>query len=84
MKEEKKRGTHRLRPHDGLAAGVGAHAPEGPEHVVRQDVDAAVVGLEVVNLLLEDEGPQVLAQELDHVERVVEAGAVAGEAAQRP
>lgn len=43
-----------------------------------------MVGLEVVDLLLEDEGPQVLAQELDHVERVVEAGAVAGEAAQRP
>lgn len=38
-----------------------------------------MVGLEVVDLLLEDEGPQVLAEELDHVKGIVEAGAVAGE-----
>lgn len=40
-----------------------------------------MVGLQIINLLAEDERPDVLAQELDHVERVGEAGAVAGEAA---
>jgi hypothetical protein len=36
-----------------------------------------VVRLEIVNLLLEHDGPQVLAQELDHVEVVREARPVA-------
>lgn len=38
-----------------------------------------MVGLEVVDLLLEDERPEVLAHELYGVEGVVEARAVAGE-----
>lgn len=38
-----------------------------------------VIGLEVVNLLLEEDGPQVFAEELDHVEVIDEAGTVAGE-----
>lgn len=63
-----------------MGAGVDAHAGEGAEGVVGEDVDAAVVGLEVVDLLLEDEHPEVLADELDGVEGVVEAGAVAREA----
>lgn len=39
-----------------------------------------MVRLQVVDLLAEDERPDVLAQELDHVERVGEAGPVAREA----
>lgn len=39
-----------------------------------------MVRLQVIDLLAEDERPDVLAQELDHVERVGEAGPVAGEA----
>lgn len=42
-----------------------------------------MVSLEVVNLLLEDQHPQVLAHELDSVEGVVKARAVAGEAGVR-
>ena len=71
--------TYRLGPQDGLAPGIGAHARQGAERVVGQDVDAAVVRLEVVDLLAEDQHPQVLAHELDGVEGVVEARAVAGE-----
>ena len=73
----RKKKTYRLGAGDGAAAGVGAHAREGAEGVVGEDVDAAVVGLEVVNLLAEHEHPQVLAYELDRVQRVVEPGAVA-------
>lgn len=82
-KKTEPRITYRLGPNDGLAAGLGAHARKRAEGVVRQHVDAAVVGLEVVDLLLEDEGPEVLAEELDDVERVVEARPVAREAASR-
>lgn len=39
-----------------------------------------VVRLQVVDLLAEDEHPEVLAEELDHVEGVVEAWAVPREA----
>ena len=42
-----------------------------------------VVRLQVVDLLAEDEHPEVLAEELDHVEGVVEARAVPREAAAR-
>lgn len=72
--------TYRLRPYHGLPPGLGTHPRERPERVVRQDVDAAVVGLEVVDLFPEDEGPEVLADELYGVEGVVEARAVCGEA----
>lgn len=78
--EEKKGATYRLRFEDGLATRFCAHAGERPEGVVGQHVDAAVVGLEIVDLLLENEGPEVFAEELDDVESVVEARAVAGEA----
>ena len=40
-----------------------------------------VVRLQVVDLLAEDEHPEVLAEELDHVEGVIEARAVPREAA---
>jgi hypothetical protein len=40
-----------------------------------------MVRLEVVNLLAKDKHPEVLAEELDHVEGVVEARAVPREAA---
>lgn len=42
-----------------------------------------VVRLQVVDLLAEDEHPEVLAEELDHVEGVVEARAVPRESATR-
>lgn len=71
--------TYRLGPQDGLAPGIGTHARQGAERVVGQNVDAAVVRLEVVDLLAEDQHPQILAHELDGVEGVVEARAVAGE-----
>lgn len=45
--------------------GVERHAGEGFESVVGEDVDAAVVGFEVVDLLAEEEGPEVFAEELD-------------------
>ena len=41
--------TYRLRARDGLAACFGAHAREGPEGVVCEDVDAlwwVVLGIE--------------------------------------
>lgn len=38
-----------------------------------------MIRLEVVNLLLEEDGPQVLAEEFDHVEVVGEAGTVTRE-----
>lgn len=98
--------TYRLRAHNGLPAGLGAHAREGAEGVVCEDVDALyicmrtrrisiprpfrsterrrkhaypVIRLEVVDLLPEHQRPQVLAEELDHIERIVEAWAVARE-----
>ena len=45
--------------------GVERHAGEGFESVVGEDVDAAVVGFEVVDLLAEEEGPEIFAEELD-------------------
>lgn len=39
-----------------------------------------MVGLEIVDLLAKDEDPEVLAEELDHVEVVGESWSVAGEA----
>lgn len=43
----------------------------------------SVIGLEIVNVLSKDEGPQVFAEKLDHVEGVVEAGSVARESVLR-
>ena len=43
----------------------------------------AMIRLEIVNLLLEEDGPEVFAQEFDDVEAVDEAGAVAGESGGR-
>lgn len=48
---------------------IEAHPAEGLEGVVGQDVDAPVVRLEVVDLLPEEEGPEVFAEEFDGVER---------------
>ena len=38
-----------------------------------------MIRLQVIDLLPENQGPHILAEELDHVERVGEAWAVAGE-----
>ena len=60
--------------------GVERHAGEGFESVVGEDVDAAVVGFEVVDLLAEEEGPEVFAEEFYAVEGGGGAWGVAGEA----
>ncbi|KAJ6264776.1 LOW QUALITY PROTEIN: hypothetical protein Dda_0928 [Drechslerella dactyloides] len=67
--------------------GVDAHCAEGAADDAAGELEELetirsypMVGLEVVDLLAEDEVPDVLAQELDHVQRVREAAAVAGEA----
>jgi len=39
-----------------------------------------MIRLQIINLLPEHQRPQILAQELDHIERVGEAWAVAREA----
>lgn len=57
---------------------VEAHPRQGLEGVVGEDVDAAVVGLEVVDLLAEEEGPEVFAEEFDRVEGGGGAGGGAG------
>lgn len=64
---------------NGLAACLRAHARKRAEGIIGQNVDSAVVRLQVVNVLAKDEGPEVFAEELDDVEGVVEARAVAGE-----
>ena len=71
--------TYRLRPNDSLPARVGAHPRQRTEQVVGEHIDAAVIGLEVVDLLLEDERPEILADKFYRVKGVVEARAVAGE-----
>lgn len=38
-----------------------------------------MVGLEIINLLAEEQGPHLLAKEFDHVEGVHEAWSIAGE-----
>lgn len=59
---------------------VVGHAGQGFEGVVGQDVDAAVVCFQVVDLLAEEEGPEVFAEEFYAVEGGGGAGGVAGEA----
>jgi hypothetical protein len=59
--------------------GVEAHAAERLEGVVRKHVDAAVVGFEIVDLLAEEESPEVFAEEFYYVEGGRWAGCVAGE-----
>lgn len=46
---------------------VNAHATDRLEALVRQHEDAAVVGLQVVDLLAEKQRPEVFADELDAV-----------------
>lgn len=72
--------THRLCPHNSLPAGIRAHPRQRSKHVIGEYIDASVVGLEVVDLLLEHQGPEILAQELDHIEGIVEAWPVSREA----
>lgn len=66
--------THRLcaiqrflrRFHAGFP--VHAHAADGLKALVGQHEDAAVVCLEVVDLLAEEKGPEILADEFDAVQ----------------
>jgi hypothetical protein len=65
--------THRLRPTQRLLRGfdagfpVDAHATDRLEALVRQHKDSAVVRLEVVDLLAEEQRPEVFADEFDVV-----------------
>jgi hypothetical protein len=52
---------------------------EWMEAVIGQDEDAAVVGLEVVDLLAEEDEPEVFAEEFDDIEGGLRAGGVGGE-----
>lgn len=60
---------------------IHAHTADGLEALVRQDKDAAVVGFQVVDLLAEEQGPEVFADELDAVKRCLGAWAVGAEPA---
>jgi len=77
--------THCLRPTQSLLGGfdagfpVDAHATDRLEALVRQHEDAPVVRLEVVDLLAEQQRPQVFADELDVVQGRLWAWAVGAE-----
>lgn len=62
---------------------VKRHAAEGLERVVGEDVDAAMVGFEVVDLLAEEQHPEVFAEKLDAVERGCGTRRIAREATER-
>lgn len=59
----------------GADAGGAAGAAEGLEARVGEDKDTTVVRLEVVDLLAEEGGPELLAEVFDRVERVGRRGA---------
>ena len=59
------RPLHRLRP----LLRRQTHLRQRSEHVICQHVDAAVIRLQVVDLLLEQQQPEVFAQEFYRVER---------------
>lgn len=67
--------THRLCPTQCLLPSlhtslpVHAYATYGLKSLVRQNKHAPVVGLQVVDLLPEQQGPEVLADKFDAVER---------------
>jgi hypothetical protein len=77
--------THGLRPTQRLLRGfdasfpVDAHAADRLEALVGQHEDSAVVCLEVVDLLAEEQRPEVFADEFDVVEGGLGAGPVGAE-----
>jgi hypothetical protein len=58
---------------------IKRHAAEGFEGIVREDVDATVIGFEVINLLSKEERPEIFAQKFDAVERCSWSRCVSGE-----
>jgi hypothetical protein len=58
---------------------IKRHAAEGFEGIVCEDVDATVIGFEVINLLSEEERPEIFAQKFDAVERCCWSRCVSGE-----
>jgi hypothetical protein len=82
-----RRGTHFQTEHEGVERRNRQRTEEGGgagrerrRCLVGHSGDTdPMVCLEIVNLLLKEDGPQVFAEELDHVEIVDEAGTVAGE-----
>ena len=73
------RSTQRLFRRFHACFPIYAHAADGLEALVRQDEDAAVVGFQVVDLLAEEQGPEVFADEFDAVEGCLRAWAVGAE-----
>jgi hypothetical protein len=67
-----------LRPDHSLSSRFRTHSRKRTKGVICQDVDAPMVRFQVVDLLAEDEHPEVFAEELYGVEGVGEAGAVFG------
>lgn len=75
--------TYQLRPRKRLInrlstrySPIHTHPTQRLEAIISQHVDAAMVRLEVVDLLAEDEEPEVFADELDAVEWGLGAGFV--------
>lgn len=52
----------------GSSAAVDAHATQRLEARIGQHEDAAVVGLEVVDLFAKEQDPEILAHELDRIQ----------------
>ena len=73
------RSTQRLFRRFHACFPIYAHAADGLEALVRQDEDAAVVGFQIVDLLAEEQGPEVFADEFDAVEGCLRAWAVGAE-----
>lgn len=72
---------YRLCAHNSLSASFSAHSRERPERIISQDVNPAMVSLEVINLLSKDQHPQVLAKELNHIQRIREPWPISRESA---
>ena len=81
-KEGRKEGnmqTHWLSSNQGRSTGLCTHPGKGAKRVIREDVDTAMVCLQVINLLAEYDSPEVLAAELDDIQGIQHSCTVAGE-----
>ena len=60
-----------------------AHLGERLEVLVCENVDATVIGLQVIDLFAKDKSPEVFAEEFDDVESFAKARFVAREAVEK-
>lgn len=78
--------TYRLRPPQriimsfGTCSSIYAHPTQGLEACVCKDEDAAVVRFEIVDLLAEEEAPEIFADEFYCIQGGLRAGFARGEA----